>query len=432
VALSLALILLVVSGFVGVVSSAPPDRQKGHNGQLDGRVLGDALDMIRRGRTTFRDDTFGSEDFWGGELRLHEAIAKVPPTTALGVGLKVDLDALPRSLVSDLKRGRVDLGDPAVTQALLRLNAVVGVKGFFDSSSKLNSIGIQCALCHSTVDDALAPGIGRRLDGWANRDLNIGAIVALAPDLSPFADLLGVSEDTVRRVLNAWGPGKFDAALSLDGKGFRPDGKTAATLIPPAFGLAGINLHTFTGWGSVTHWNAFVAVLEMHGKGTFYDPRLKDATRFPVAAAAGFDNVRNEEDRVTSKLAALHFYQLALRAPRAPSKLFDRAAAQRGQGLFTGKGKCSTCHVPPLYSEPGYNLHTPAEINIDPFQANRSPDGGYRTTPLKGLWTHMKGGFYHDGRFATLQDVIAHYDSFFGLGLGAGEKADLEEFLKSL
>jgi hypothetical protein len=432
VALSLALIVLVVSGFVGVVSSAPADRQEGHNGQLDGGVLGHALDMIRRGRTTFRHDTFGSEDFWGGELRLHEAIAKVPPSTALAVGLKVDLEALPRSLVSDLKHGRVDLGDPAVTEALLRLNAVVGVKGFFDSSSKLKSIGIQCALCHSTVDDALAPGIGRRLDGWANRDLNIGLIVALAPDLSPFAELLGVSEDTVRMVLNGWGPGRFDAALSLDGKGFRPDGKTAATLIPPAFGLAGINLHTFTGWGSVTHWNAFVAVLEMHGKGTFYDPRLKDAARFPVAAAAGFDNVRSDEDRVTSKLAALQFYQLALRAPRAPSKLFNRVAAERGQSLFTGKAKCSTCHVPPLYSEPGYNLHTPAEINIDAFQANRSPDGGYRTTPLKGLWTHTKGGFYHDGRFASLLDVIAHYDSFFGLGLSAAEKADLAEFLKSL
>ena len=335
--------------------------------------------------------------------------------------------------MSDLKHGRVDLGDPAVTQALLRLNAVVGVKGFFDSSSKLKSIGIQCALCHSTVDDALAPGIGRRLDGWANRDLNIGAIVALAPDLSPFADLLGVSEDTVRTVLNGWGPGKFDAALSLDGKGFRPDGKTGGHPDPS-------RLRPGRDQPAHLHGLGLGHALE-RVRGHPRDAWKGDLLRSPAQGRAPASRWRRprdsttsatSSDRVTSKLAALQFYQLALRAPRAPSKLFNRAAAQRGQSLFTGKAKCSTCHVPPLYSEPGYNLHTPAEINIDPFQANRSPDGGYRTTPLKGLWTHTKGGFYHDGRFATLQDVIAHYESFFGLGLSAAEKADLAEFLKSL
>ena len=238
----------------------------------------------------------------------------------LRLGLKVDHDALPLPLVRDLQRDRVNLDDPAITIALLRLNAVVGVKGFFNESGGLRSVGISCAICHSTVDNAVVPGIGERLDGWANRDLNIGAIAALAPNLQPVADLLGVSQATVRTVLRSWGPGKFDAELILDGKAFRPDGKSAATLIPPAFGLAGVNLHTWTGWGSVTHWNAFVANLEMHGSGTFYDPRLNDAAKFPIAAANGFGNVRATPDLITSKLAALHFYQLAIPGAAASNR----------------------------------------------------------------------------------------------------------------
>jgi len=293
-------------------------------------------------------------------------------------------------------------------------------------------MGIQCALCHSTVDNSLAPGIGRRLDGWANQDLNVGAIVSLAPNLQPVASLLSTDVATVKSVLAAWGPGKFDAELLMDGKGFRPDGKTAATLIPPAFGLPGVNLHTWTGWGSVTYWNAFVGNLEMHGQGTFFDPRLNDATQFPVAAAAGFGNVRNTPDLITSKLAALHFYQLAIPAPRAPNGTFDADAAARGKELFEGQAKCSTCHVPPLFTEPGWNLHTPGDIGIDGFQANRAPDQRYRTSPLKGIWTHTQGGFYHDGRFATLNDVVQHYNGFFGLGLSDQQVQDLVEYLKSL
>jgi hypothetical protein len=326
----------------------------------------------------------------------------------------------------------VDLADPATTLALLQLDAVVGVKGFFDPGSQLVSVGIRCALCHSTADDSFAPGIGRRLDGWANRDLNVGAIVALAPDLSYFADLLGVDQPTVRAVLNSWGPGKFDAALALDGKAFRPDGGPAATLIPPAFGLAGVNLHTSTGWGSVTHWNALVAVLEMHGKGTFYDPRLDDAARFPIAAANGFGNVRSDEDLVTPKLDALHHYQLSIPAPRPPRGSYNRRAAARGERLFSGRADCARCHVPPLFTEPGWNMHKAEEIGIDDFQAMRSPDGRYRTAPLQGLWTHQKGGFYHDGRFATLLDVVNHYDAHFSLGLTPAETAELVEYLKSL
>jgi hypothetical protein len=240
-----------------------------------------------------------------------------------------------------------------------------------------------------------------------------------------------VSEDEVREVLRSWGPGKFDAQLVLDGLTSGPTG-SSATLIPPAFGLAGVNLHTWTGWGSVPHWNAFVANLEMHGKGTFIDPRLDDAERFPIAAREGFGHVRSDPDLITPKLAALHFYQLALPAPRPPAGSFDAAAARRGEGVFQGKARCVQCHVEPLYTEPGWNLHTAAEIGIDDFQASRSPDHRYRTSPLAGLWTHQKGGFYHDGRFATLHDVVDHYDRHFALDLGDTERGDLVEFLKSL
>ena len=401
----------------------------------------DARNMLSAGRHTFRFDTFGDEGFWGGTIRLHEAIEGsrfggvgpgVSPRAALAVGLKVDVDALPAALIQSLKSGQVNLDDPATTLALLKLNAVVGVTGFFDpTGTMLRSVGIQCALCHSTVDDSLAPGIGHRLDGWANRDLNVGAIVGLAPDLSAVATLLRVDEGTVRKVLAAWGPGKFDAELLLDGKAFRPDGKSAASLIPPAFGLAGVNLHTWVGWGSVTHWNAFVATLEMHGKGTFFDPRLRDASQFPIAARAGFDDVRNDPDLVSPKVPALHLYQLALVAPKAPAGSFDSEAAARGKQVFAASG-CASCHVPPTFTEPGWNLHSPTELGIDDFQANRAPAKGYRTAPLRGLWTHRKGGFYHDGRFATLLDVVNHYDLQFGLHLSAEEKRDLVEYLNSL
>jgi hypothetical protein len=400
-----------------------------------------ALEMFVEGRETFRFDTFGDEVFWGDTLRLHEAIAGerfggvgpgLPPSAALNLGLKVDLGALPDDVVQALDAGQVDLDDPATILALLELDAVVGLKGFFDDAGNLSSVGIQCALCHSTVDDSFVPGIGQRLDGWANRDLDIGAIIALAPDLGFFVDLLGIDEDTVRTVLRSWGAGKFDAELILDGKAFRPDGKPAATLIPPAFGLAGVNLHTWTGWGSVTHWNAFVANLEMGGQGTFFDPRLNDAEQFPIAAREGFGDLRSDPDLITSKLAALHLYQLAIPAPPPPDGSFDPESAARGEELFNGEAGCARCHVPPLYTEPGWNLHAPEEIGIDSFQADRSPERAYRTAPLRGLWTHTQGGFYHDGRFRTLQEVIDHYDRTFGLNLGGGAKRDLAEFLNSL
>ena len=398
-------------------------------------------ELLTQGRETFRFDTFGDESFWGDALKLHLAIAGadnggvgpgVSPETALAVGLKVDSEALPQQLIARLRQGRVNLADPATTLALLKLDAVVGVKGTFDASGKLTTMGIQCALCHSTVDDSFAPGIGRRLDGWPNRDLNVGAIIALAPDLTPLTTALGVDAATVREVLHSWGPGKFDAELLLDGKAFRPDGGSAATLLPAAFGLAGVNLHTYTGWGSVTHWNALVANLEMGGRGTFYDPRLADAEKFPVAASRGAFDVRHDPDLVTSKLPALHFYQLSLPAPEPPEGSFNAVAASRGRTLFNGKAQCATCHVPPLFTEPGWNMHTPAEIGIDDFQAKRSPDEHYRTTPLGGLFARAKGGFYHDGRFGTYRAVVDHYDAHLHTNLTEGEKNDLVEYLKSL
>jgi hypothetical protein len=400
-----------------------------------------AARLFEQGKDVCRFDTFGDEAFWGGALQLHRAIEGeklggvgpgVSPRTALAVGLKVDSQALPDSLKQALAAGQVDLDDPATTLALLKLNAVVGLKGFFNDQGTLSSVGITCASCHSTVDDSLARGIGRRLDGWPNRDLDVGVITSLAPNKTPLTSLLGVDETTLLRVLGAWGPGKFDAELFLDGKGFRPEGKTAAVLIPPAFGLAGVNLHTYTGWGSVTYWNAFVANLEMHGKGSFFDPRLNDATKFPIAVKAGFATVRNTPDLITPKLAALHLYQLGLQAPNPPNGSFDAAAAQRGEKVFNGIGKCASCHIPPLFTEPGQNLHPPAAICTDSFQADRSPTGMYRTTPLKGLFAHAKGGFWHDGRFPNLDAVVEHYNSCFGLGLTAQQQADLVQYLRSL
>lgn len=421
-------------------------------GKPDAKAYDDAAaayarTLLEEGKEIFRHDTFGSEEFWGGSLKLHQAImgeklggvgSGVSPQKALELGLKVDVSAIPKEIVEALNKGEVDLADPASTLVLLKANAVVGVTGFFSNDGKtLTSVGIQCALCHSTVDDSYAPGIGRRLDGWPNRDLNVGAIVASAPDLSAFTEMLQISEAEVKKAVEAWGPGKFDAELNLDGKAFRPDGKTAATLNPSAFGLAGVNNHTWTGaWGTVTYWNAYVGNLEMHGQGVFFDPRLDDAEKYPVAARTRQGHKEKKgKDLITAKLPALHFYQLSLPTPQAPPNVFDKADAEKGEALFNDKAKCASCHVPPIFTEPGWNLHTADEIGIDDFQAKRSPDGRYRTAPLRALWDTdkiHKGGFYHDGRFATLQDVVDHYNSHLKLDLTEDEKAALIEYLKSI
>jgi mono/diheme cytochrome c family protein len=398
--------------------------------------------LFREGREIFRYDTFGSEDFWGGKLRLHEAIAGsahggvgpgVTAHQALQLGLKVDIAKLPRILGEAIRGGHVSLEKVDTTLELLRADAVVGVKAIKASDGKtITSVGITCALCHSTVDDSFAKGIGRRLDGWPNRDLDVGTIVSIAPDLSAIQNLLGADRATVVKVLKSWGPGHYDAELDKDGKAMRPDGKSAATAIPAAFGLAGQNLHTYNGWGSVPYWNAYVGITQMHGSGTFFDPRLKDPAKYPVSAKNRLWDIRPARDLVTAKLPALHYYQLSIPAPRPKAGSFDAGAAARGKAVFEGKGRCATCHVPPLFSEPGWPMHTAAEIGIDDFQARRSPDGMYRTTPLAGLFVREKGGFYHDGRFNGYRAVVDHYDSHLRLGLAENDKRDLIEYLKSL
>ena len=452
--LSLFLIVGIVTWNIGTKSSPTlaiwnklinsglnQDPQRSTEPPLSTELEMSILERLKEGQYTFRFDTFGDEAFWGDTLKLHQAIAGqnlggvgpgVSPNTALSVGLKVDSEALPANLRRGLEEGKVDLDDPASTLVLLKNNAVVGVTGFFNDQDELTSIGIQCALCHSTVDNSFAPGIGKRLDGWANRDLNVGAIIGLSPNLKVIADRLGTNVDTVKKVLASWGPGKFDAELLEDGKGFRPDGKPAATLLPPAFGLSGINLSTWTGWGTVTYWNAYVANTQMMGQGTFYDPRLLNSKKYPIAVKTGDWDIKNSPDLITPKLGNLHVYQLALTAPKPPENSYDQEAAGRGEILFNDKAKCASCHVPPLYSEPGYAIHSPAEMGIDSFQAQRSPTNGYRTSPLRGLWTHQKGGFFHDGRFADLPEVINHYDKLLKLNLTAEEKTDLVEFLKSI
>jgi hypothetical protein len=420
-------------------SSRTSEDMSGDPKDFNDAIEKNADDLFEKGKAVFRFETFGDEVFWTDQLQLHKAIADekhggigkgLSPKQALAAGLKVDLAILPKVLRRKIRQGKF-LDDPWVTLQLLKINAVVGVVGKFDGNGNLKSVGITCASCHSTVNDT--SGIGKRLDGWPNRDLNVGAIISMSPDLTPVSKLLNVDVPTVKKVLASWGPGKYDAELNLDGKAFRPDGKSAATLIPEAFGHAGHNLHTWTGgWGNVTYWNAYVANLQMVGQGTFYDARLMNASQFPIAAKAGFGNKRSDTDLVSSKLAALQFYQLAIPAPKAPEGSFNKEAAQRGMAIFNGKAKCASCHVPPLFAEPGWSAHKPEEICIDDFQSNRSPDKTYVTQGLKGLWAHMKGGFYHDGRFATLMDVVNHYNSCKKLNLSETEKSDLVEYLKSL
>lgn len=445
---------LAVSGFL--------DQSADANHVWDQQIRDHTRGLIDQGREVFRYDTFGSEAFFGNTIGLHQAIegsnfggvgGGVSPKTALAVGLKVDADAIPADVAKAIQAGQVNLDDPAVTLTLLQLGAVVGVEGVFnnpnDPTQGLAAVGITCAMCHSNVDNSFAPGIGHRLDGWANQDLNVGAIVALAPRLQPVADMLNkglpadqqVDVPTVRKVLNSWGPGRFDAELFMDGKAFGPGGSNASTLIPDAFGLAGANAHTWTGdWGTVTYWNAFVANLEMHGSpGSFYDPRLDDKAKFPVAAANQLGHVQSApgEDRISPKLGALQMYQLALPTPRPLAGVdFDAAAAARGQAVFNGQGRCATCHVPPMFTEPGWNLHTPAEVGLDDesgrFQADRSPDGKYKTSALAGRLFKRTRGYFHDGRFATLLDVVNHFDSSMKLGLSDVQKSDLVQYLRSI
>jgi len=395
--------------------------------------------LIAEGKNIFRFDAFGDEAFWSGLLHIDKAILGanlggygpgVSPNTALQVGLKVDAQALPASVVAGINDGTISLDSPSTTVALLRLNAVLGVKGNFDPEGNLVSMGITCASCHSTVDNSFAPGIGKRLDGWPNRDLNVGAVVSLSDNLQPIADILHVPEPTLRNVLGQWGPGRYNAVLLMDGKALRPDGQVAVNMMPAAFGLKGVKLTTYTGWGDISYWNAYVANTQMHGIGTFIDPRLNNPAKYPIAVEQGFWHIVNNPDLITSKLPALRAYQHSLKAPDPPPGSFNVAAANRGKGVFNGKAKCDNCHSGKLYTD--NSLRFAAQIGIDDFEAKRSPTGKYRTPPLGGLFARAQGGFYHDGRFATYLDVVNHYNNHFSLGLSSSQKNDLVEYLKSL
>lgn len=368
------------------------------------------------GQNIFRFDTFGDEQLWTDVLRMHEVIPTVDPATALAVGLKVDVAALPAPVIAALRAGQVDLTDPAVTLELLRLNAVVGVKGTVDESGQLTKVGITCALCHSSVDDALAPGIGRRLDGWANTDLNVGAIVALSPAL----------DEATKGEFNSWGPGKYDPRHhAFDGFNLISlNSPSLPIVIPPIYGLKGVGFETFTGDGPISYWNSYVGVGQMGGRGSFSDPRI------------GLF-IRQTPDLVTPKLAALLDYQLKLRTPEAPRGSVNRPAAERGKELFRNQARCSTCHQSPNFTDVLSGplrtvpfLHDAAEVGMDPAYAERSATGKYRTTPLRGLLQHPP--YFHDGSAPDLPAVVNHYDTLFGLNLTSAQKKDLVEYLKSL
>jgi mono/diheme cytochrome c family protein len=374
------------------------------------------------GKQIFRFDTFGGEQLYTDVLRLHEVLPSVTPATALTVaGLKVDSDALPPPVIAAIKAGQLPVNDPRVTLRLLELNAVVGVIGKV-VDDKLKSVGITCAICHSTVDNSLAPGIGKRLDGWPNRDLNVGVILGLSP--SPLID-------PFRQEFAQWGPGKYDARHHIfDGTnlmvlhGPTPTGRESIPVVlPPAFGLQGVGFETYTGDGPISYWNNYVGVTQMGGQGSFSDPRI------------GL-HITQKPDLVTPKLPALLAYQLSLLAPPPPANSFDPAAATRGQAVFNNKADCARCHIPPTYTDVLKNgpsapfLHFPADIGADPEYAARSATGMYRTTPLRGAWQHPP--YFHDGRAADFLAVVNYYNTFFSLGLTEGEKADLVAFLKSL
>jgi hypothetical protein len=367
-----------------------------------------------QGREIFRFDTFGDEQFWTGFLRMHEVLPAVTPKTALSVGLKVDVHALPPALIAALRAGQVNLDDPAVTIELLRLNAVVGVEGTV-SGGQLTKVGITCALCHSTVDNALAPGIGRRLDGWAATDLNVGAIVALSPAL----------DDATKAEFRAWGPGKYDPRHhAFDGNALIPlNSPSLPVVIPPIYGLKGVGFETYTGDGPISYWNRYVGVTQMGGQGSFHDPRI------------GL-SVKQTPDLVAPKLHALLEYQLGLPKPHPPAGSVNRAAADRGRVLFRTSARCATCHRGQTLTDVGGPdvrvplLHAASEVGQDPSYAERSATGKYRTTPLRGLLQHPP--YFHDGRAPDLPAVVRHYDGLFKLGLSAQQQADLVEYLKSL
>jgi len=394
-----SVVYLLMVAFVLSASASGPDDPRRNDGQA-----------------IFRYDTFGDEQLWTNVLRMHEVIPRVDPATALAVGLKVDVDALPQQLIAALRAGAVDLSDPTNTVGLLRLNAIVGVKGTVNTSGQLTSVGVTCALCHSSVDNSFAPGIGKRRDGWANRDLNVGAIIALSP----------VLDEGTKAEFRRWGPGKYDARHhAFDGTNVIPLNRSSLpVLIPPIYGLRGVGFETYTADGPISYWNSYVGVSQMGGHGSFSDPRL------------GL-SIQQTPDLVAPKLSSLLDYQLSLHAPKPSQGSFDQQGAERGKKLFRDEARCSSCHQGPDFTDvlngPRRDvplLHDATEVGTEPVYATRSATGKYRTTPLRALARHAP--YFHDGSARDLPAVVNHYDRLFGLNLTPAQKADLVEYLKSL
>ena len=386
----------------GCKSKEPPPNGAAQ-AATDSAARASSAETVATGQEVFRHETFGDEQFWSDTARMHEVIQKsVSPELALSVGLKVDAAAIPADVAQAIKDGKVNLKDPATTVTLLKLNSVVGLKGTVESvggKDSLVRVGITCALCHSTVDNSFAPGIGQRLDGWPNRDLNVGAIVALSPAITP----------AQKRVYSSWGPGKYDPR-------YNQDGKSTPLVLPPAYGLAQVTNETYTAEGPISYWNAYVAVTQMHGRGNFSDSRLNI-------------NVTYSPDLVTPKLAALRAYQHSISAPAAPAGSFDAAGAERGRTVFDQS--CAGCHVGRTGTDNNTGvLHAAAETGMDGAYALRTATKMYRTTPLRGLWQHPP--YFHDGSAKTLMDVVDHYNRVRKLGLTDAQKRDLVEFLKSI
>jgi mono/diheme cytochrome c family protein len=400
---SLCLIALAIVLTSACAPQSPPSETPGT--PTGGGAATDDLSSqnLAAGRQIFRFETFGDEQFWSDTARMHEVVQKsVSPTTALSVGLKVDADAIPADVAAAIKAGKVDLNDPATTVTLLKLNAVVGLKGTVatvNGKDTLTRLGITCALCHSTVNNSFSKGIGKRMDGWPNRDLNVGAIIALSPAITP----------AQKAVYGSWGPGKYDPRYNFDGK-------STPLVLPPAYGLARVTNETYTAEGPISYWNAYVAITQMHGRGNFSDSRL------------GI-NIRQTPDMVVAKLPALRAYQHSIEAPPPPAGSFDAAAAGRGRGVFNRS--CASCHVGGSGTDNNSGvLHQPSETGMNAAYAARTANKAYRTTPLRGLWQHPP--YFHDGSAATLADVVTHYNNFRKLNLSAGDQQDLVQYLKSL
>jgi hypothetical protein len=351
-------------------------------------------DLTRRGRDIFRDDTFGDEKFWTDTARLHEVIEHgIQPLEALGLGLKVDMDRL--------NLAKFAVHNPFAvngTKELLRENAVVGLRAEFDGN-RIKRIGITCALCHSTVDNALLPGIGHRIDGAPNTDLQVGKILAMLP----------VFTDAQKAVLRSWPKGTYDPRMNFDGK-------STPLVLPPAYGLADVKNETYTAEGPISYWNSYVAVTQMHGQGSFSDPRIGV-------------NVVQQPDLVTPKLEALREYQHSLARLPAPSTLYDRGAARRGKVVFDAN--CARCHTGGTSTDNNSGiLHAPSETGMNAAYAERTAQKQYRTTPLRGLWQHAP--YFHDGSARTLGDVVSHYDRILRLQLSGRQQKDLVDYLMTL